>query len=347
MNKSATPRRARLFRRLARTLAFAFVVAAPTAGLAQEAPACGGRDLSQQAADHPQALSQALTARRDWLVNSQGLLWRIDKSGVAPSYLYGTVHSTDERAVALARQAADYIKGAKVVATELGGPLDKATLAELGANLLVKALDRDKDTLAAIGSPDDRAAVEKYLDARGINAELAHHIKLWFLATSTAMPLCEARRQGADLPIVDNIIAQTGKDLGVKVIGLETMEEQGDALASIDPEVAATILVGAAKEPEASDNAFATLLNYYAQKKPIESLPILDASGVMTPKEIAAEDAFGVHLLADRNRVMAERAAPLIDAGGAFIAVGAFHLAGKDGLVATLRKKGLSVTRMW
>ena len=44
-----------------------------------------------------------------------------------------------------------------------------------------------------------------------------------------------------------------------------------------------------------------------------------------------------------RNRTMAERAMPFIDAGGAFIAVGALHLPGEEGLIELLRKKGYRV----
>ncbi|HEV3043732.1 MAG TPA: TraB/GumN family protein, partial [Roseiarcus sp.] len=75
--------------------------------------------------------------------------------------------------------------------------------------------------------------------------------------------------------------------------------------------------------------------------------PIIDASGLLSKEEIAAEDAFSVLLLRERNHVMVDRAKPLIEAGGAFIAVGAFHLSGKDGLVALLRGDGFTLTPLW
>jgi len=330
---------------LVAALAATFATSAPVQ--AEPAPVCQGRNLAERVAAFPQELKSAEAARRDWLVNGQGLLWRIDKPGVTPSYLFGTIHATDDRAIAVAREAATHIRGAKVVATELGGPLDKATVAEIGANLMVKAVARDVDTFEPIASADDRIAVEKFLASRGITPALAHHMRLWFLAAATVEPICELQRQAMDLPIVDNLIAQTAKDLGVKVAAIETMEEQSEILSSLDSSLAATLLVSAATKPAVSDDAFATLLSFYAEKRPVEILPVLDASGVLTKKEIEAEDAFSAHLLGERNGLMAERIQPLIDEGGAFIAVGALHLPGKGGLIALLRERGLTLTPLW
>ncbi len=45
-----------------------------------------------------------------------------------------------------------------------------------------------------------------------------------------------------------------------------------------------------------------------------------------------------------RNRTMADRAVPIVDRGNAFIAVGALHLPGEQGLVALLKNKGYTLT---
>jgi len=91
-----------------------------------EAPeACQGSDLTQI-----EGLAAAKAARADDLINGEGLLWRIEKPGLAPSFLFGTIHSTDESALEVARRAARLISGSKTVATELGGPIgtiEKAT----------------------------------------------------------------------------------------------------------------------------------------------------------------------------------------------------------------------------
>ncbi len=311
------------------------------------APACQGRDLSSDVALRPDALATARARRGDQLDNAQGLLWRVERPGGAASYLFGAIHSTDERALALARAASAYILSVKTVATELGGPFDKFAAAELGATMMVKALAREGDTLAAIGAPDDRALVEKYLVGRGVDAALAHHLNLWFLAALTAAPACEIVRQQSGLPIVDEFLAQTASAFGVKVVALETIGEQTDVLASIDPALAATILISSAKRPDLDDNVYATLLGLYARKDPGEILPVLDASEILTPEEGKAEDEFATRLLGARNQVMAERLAPLLDGGPVFVAVGALHLIGRDGLIERLRASGFSVTNVW
>lgn len=55
--------------------------------------------------------------------------------------------------------------------------------------------------------------------------------------------------------------------------------------------------------------------------------------------------AFEEAMVKARNRTMMERAVPILAEGGAFIAVGALHLPGPQGLVALLRRAGYRVTK--
>jgi uncharacterized protein YbaP (TraB family) len=140
------------------------------------------------------------------------------------------------------------------------------------------------------------------------------------------------------------MIAQTAKNLGVKIIGLETMAEQTDLLTSLDPKTAETALLSSARKPAVSDDSYATLIDLYLEERPGDILPIIDASQILTPQESLAEDDMTRHLLGARNKVMVERMSPLLEAGGAYVAVGALHLIGKGGLVALLRAAGYAVT---
>ena len=187
-------------------VAFA-LAAAPPAAAAEGAtpPACGGRDIAAGL-----DLAAARAARADELTDGQGLLWRVERDGVAPSYLFGTIHSTDDGAAAIARRAAEVAAKATIVATELGGPFDAVDRGALGAKLLAAAIDRDEDTFQPDLAGAAGASVEALLAAHGVPKELAHHLKLWFLAASVEAPLCEQAREQAGLPEVDEIVAEAG-----------------------------------------------------------------------------------------------------------------------------------------
>jgi uncharacterized protein YbaP (TraB family) len=319
----------------------ALTLAAATAA-ADEAPACVGRDLAQGL-----DLAAARAARADDLTDAQGLLWRITRADLAPSYLFGTIHSTDDQAVAIARRAAQLAAQAKTVATELGGPMDAVDKSALGARLIAAAIDREHDTFAPALVGPDGVKVESFLAARGVPKELAHHLKLWFLAVGAAAPTCEAAREQAGLAEVDEVISQAGVDAKVPVVGLESADEQTAALAAAPEDLSAALLVISARLPGLDDDGYATMLRLYREGRPAEMVAVVEALPQLTPDERAAERRFDELLLAGRNLTMATRAAPLLAKGGAFIAVGALHLPGKEGLIARFRALGYQVENVW
>jgi len=91
----------------------------PLAAIAE----CGGADLlARLAADDPAANAALFERARD-KANGRGKFWRVNRPGVAPSYLFGTFHDTG-----IARQPLD-----PAVAAALGQArlmLVEVTLAE-------------------------------------------------------------------------------------------------------------------------------------------------------------------------------------------------------------------------
>ena len=326
---------------------FAFSFALLLAGgagvaAAPDAPACGGHDLAAGL-----DIGAARAARADDLTDAQGLLWRVSRDGLASSYLFGTIHSTDDSAVAIARRAAALAASGKVVATELGGPMDAIDKSALGAKLFAAGIDREDDTFLPDLAGPSGAAVETYLADRGVPKELAHHLRLWFLVVSAAAPKCEAARELAGLAEVDEVIARAGVDAKIPVVALESADEQMAALAAEPPALSAALLTTSARLPRLDDDGYATMLQLYREGRPAEMTAVVDALPALTPKERAAEHRSDALLLAGRNATMATRAAPLLANGGAFIAVGALHLPGKGGLIARFRAMGYRVENVW
>jgi uncharacterized protein YbaP (TraB family) len=302
---------------------------------------CGGVDLSNDA-----SLKPDFAAHADDMLNSDGLLWRLDKTGLAPSYLYGTMHSTQPGPMKLAREAAPYAEKASAVATELGD-LDPSKKIEIGAKMLQQAMSPDADTWSGLIEGDDARRVETMLTAKGTPSEMAHHLKLWMLAVAASLPACELEGQAQNLPEVDQSFSDVAKAHKIPVIALESIDEQMKVIGAITPELAAAELKSIARGGPFADGGYATLLSLYAQKRPSAILPLLDAVPGVPESERRATAELTQKLLADRNDVMAGRAAPLLAKGGAFIAVGALHLSGKRGLVELFRAQGFTATRVW
>jgi uncharacterized protein len=322
-----------------RTVLLAFLLLAPPAFAAM--PDCGGVDLSADPSIKPDWAAHA-----DDLVNGEGLLWKIEKAGVAPSYLYGTMHSTNAGPMRLAREAAPYAEKATVVATELGD-MTTAQKVAIGATMLREALSPDADTWKGHIEGDDAKRVEAMLGAKGAPVEMAHHLKLWMLAVTASLPKCEMEGQAQGLPEVDQSFADIAKARKTPVVALEAIDEQMKAIASIPAPLAAQMLKTVAGGGAFADGGYATLLSLYVQKKPAAALAVLEAVPGLgdADKQVTAE--LTKRLLADRNDVMALRAAPLLEKGGAFVAVGALHLSGRRGLIELLRAKGWTVTKVW
>ena len=325
-----------LFRQFA--LVVCLVVSGPAFGAA---PDCGGVDLSADPSIKPDWAAHA-----DDLVNSDGLLWRIEKPGLAPSYLYGTMHSTSAGAMKLATEAGVYAADAKTVATELGA-LDPARKIELGATLLKAALSPNEDTFAGLIEGDDAKRVEQFLVDKGTPLEMAHHLQLWLLATSASLPKCEVEGEVKGLPEVDESFTRIAEAHHTPVVALESVDEQLNAIRSIPASLAANLLKSEARGGALSDGGYQTLLSLYEQKRPARAIAILDAAPGLSDDERRAEADLTRRLLSDRNETMAERSEPLLKQGGAFIAVGALHLTGKRGLIELLRARGYRVTDVW
>jgi hypothetical protein len=322
-----------------RFVLLAFLLLAPPAFAAETE--CGGVDLSADPAIKPDWAAHA-----DDLVNGEGLLWRIDKPGVAPSYLYGTMHSTQAGPMRLAREAAPYAEKATAVATELGD-FDSAQKIEIGAKMLREALSPNVDTWAGEIEGEDVAPVEAMLAEKGTPKEMAHHLKLWMLAVAASLPKCEVEGQSKGLPEVDETFAAIGRAHQAPVVALESIDEQMKTIAAIPAPLAAATLKSAAHGGALADGGYATLLSLYVQKRPSAALAVLEAAPGVSEAERAVTAELTQRLLADRNDTMAARAAPLLAKGGAFVAVGALHLSGKKGLIELLRGRGWEVTKVW
>ena len=76
-----------------------------------EIPACTGSDmLADLATRRSGAGSQRSASEAAATLNGKGLLWKLEKTGQQPSFLFGTMHMTDPRVTRLTPAAATGVR---------------------------------------------------------------------------------------------------------------------------------------------------------------------------------------------------------------------------------------------
>lgn len=313
---------------------------------AAEPPPCTGRNLLPElATSAPQLSARLATAEAD-IPNGRAVLWRItDKAGKAkPSHLFGTIHLSDPRIHALPAAARDAIEKASVVALEVKEVVDPTEhMRAYYRNARFMAMPLGQDMWDLIPDEDEHFIRE----APQIPPErmiTLGAVQPWMVIVMLSYSKCEMERQKADLPMLDRAVGQLAKSRGIPVIGLEKVEEQLAILAGAPLEQQARMLVLTAKYAKQAGDFAETFAELYLARR-LASLFLLSRQGVPTDEPDPEMSAYLENEVIDkRNRLMAERALPLLAEGNAFIAVGSAHLPGDQGLVELFRKAGYEVT---
>ncbi len=306
---------------------------------------CEGRNLADElAATNPDAL-EAARAEAAAVPHGKGKLWKIEKPGLAPSWLFGTMHITDPRVVRMPDAARTAFEAANTVVIETIDILDpaKAQAALLARPELV--MFTDGNTLVSFLSEDDARLVESELSRRGIPLALVSRMKPWMVAGMLALPDCELTRKTNGAEFLDIKIASDAQKAGKTLLGLESIGEQMAAMADLPIEFHIRGLVETIHLAELMPDIMTTMTELYLEGEIAQIMPIIMAAGPeANANDIDGYAAFEKRIVLMRNHVMAERAAPILQNGDAFIAVGALHLPGEEGLVSLLRKAGYTLT---
>jgi uncharacterized protein YbaP (TraB family) len=310
---------------------------------AAEPPLCRGKDLVAELAKTNGAVAATVKAAGDAVANARAILWRIERDGTAPSHLFGTMHSTDPRVTAMPEPARAALAQARAVAIEATGADVQAMLGPTQGRRDLFAMPPGEGLSHHLGAREverlDRAARE-----RGASAAALDQIQPWLVALMLAEPPCERARLGFGLEMLDARIEAAGRQQGADVVSLEAIDEMLARFTSMPLELQLVQLKAMLTIDAEAEDYHETLVRLYLERRLGETWPLMLA--LSEDKQIARRlvDDFQRRLLDERNLVMRDRALPLIEKGGAFIAVGALHLSGDTGLVALLRLTGYKVT---
>lgn len=328
-------------------LTFLLVTAlAMTRADAQET-ACTGQDLLEMLAKEDPAALDRLKAEAQRTPNGQGLLWKVEKEGTAPSFLFGTMHLTDPRVIELTPAADAAFEGASTIVIETTEVVDPAVAMTAMMERPDLMMFTDDKTIFSFMSDDEETDVRTALEKRGIPPVSIQKMKPWMLASAIALPACEMARKATGAPFLDIKLARRAEEEGKTLGGLETLVGQLDAMASLPMEFHVRGLIETLKLGPRMDDIFETMILLYEQERIDMIWPLFK---VVLPAgddgDATGYAAFEEAMITTRNRTMADNTVAFLDEGNTFIAVGALHLPGEKGLVALLRERGYRVTRI-
>lgn len=316
-----------------------------TPARAQEDPTCGAKDLVGELETKNPAEFAKLKAEGEKIKNSNARFWKLEKAGQEPNWLLGTIHLSDPRVTALPAESKAAYDASSTVILESDEVLDQQKAA---ANLMTKPdliYFSGQETLADYLKPDQQAILETNLIKRGIPFHSIVKMKPYLVSSMVSLSTCELSRKAHGAAFLDMKLAQDGIAAGKKVKGVETMAEQLEAMASLPMDFHVKELVSAARYPDYTADMMETTVQLYLNGRIGMVLP---AGAYFAPEKNDGDfkdmAKFEEVLITKRNHNMADRAMPMLAEGNVFMAVGALHLIGDEGLVELLRQKGYTVT---
>jgi len=311
-------------------------------GLAAE---CQGHDLFPALKSEAPETYAAIEAAASAMPFGRGKLFRLSREGTTPSYLFGTLHLSDPRIADFSSRLRAALANSKIVALEATGTGDAlaraipANRAAMRAALLARE-DQRPDRLL---SKADFAELEAVIARHGLRKSIAHKFKPSVLALLLDQPACAGRGPGRK-PGLDAVIDDIARQNRIPVVGLETIIEQVTILDGLSRDSERDLLIVTLRQADHLEDIAETMIARY-QQGDIGGLLAWMRSPELVPGVAQARipPDFFDRLITLRNQRMRDRARPLLRQGGAYIAVGAAHLPGKEGLLQLLEADGYRI----
>lgn len=267
-----------------------------------------------------------------FVVNAQSLekslLWKISGNGLEkPSYLFGTMHAVceihfdDNITKALDETSQLYLE------IDMDDPSLQATMME---GMMMK----DGITISSLMTEADAVIVDTFLKENvSVSVKMVDKFKPFMISSMFIPKLLECPMQSIEMELVK--ISKAQKE---EVYGLETITDQLTIFDKIPYKIQVEELIKTAKDNMVKDKAeFKKMVAVYEDKDIEGMIDLMDGS------ENKISTDFNDILLNDRNANWIPVIEKVSKEQPTFYGVGAGHLAGENGVIKLLRKKGYTV----
>ncbi|MFO7602605.1 MAG: TraB/GumN family protein, partial [Gammaproteobacteria bacterium] len=175
--------------------------------------------------------------------------------------------------------------------------------------------------------------------ARGVPEPLMQQMKPWAVAVQLNLPQAQSGL------FLDMLLYQQASAAGKAVYGLESMEEQMGVFDGMSTAQQIVFLEESIKYVDEVPAMIENITRLYLDR----DLGALQAYSdrLMSRGERQLSEALQERLIVERNQRMVGRMQPRLIEGNAFIAVGALHLPGEQGILRLLQNAGYRVKAIY
>jgi uncharacterized protein YbaP (TraB family) len=254
------------------------------------------------------------------------IFWSVSRDGQAAGYLLGTIHSEDPRVLDFPDRFIEQLKGNDIFAMELVP--DLPTLSRLTDYMSYA----DGSTLESRIGASRFARLQAALAGYELPPDWVSGMKVWAAMMTLSVP---PPKSGF---FMDFSLSLRAAGAGLEVVGLETLEQQLSFLENMPLAQQIELLDHALDEFDRVDLAHRQMVDTYLDGDLLElSRETAQQMAVLDP---GTRDYFMREGIDERNRRMLDAVKAHLARGRVFVAVGALHLPGEQGLIALLRSAG-------
>ena len=262
---------------------------------------------------------------------AQGLLWKISKKEKEPSYLFGTIHISDKDVTTLPDVVDKALHESEQFVMEA---LPDAEQMLLFSRMM---FFHDGQQLSELVDTSIYKKTKSILSAYHLGPDAVSIMKPW-----AAFLLMNYPPDAGD-PL-DLVLLSLAKQNGATVSGLESLKEQADIFSDLKMSDQVKLLTDTVCHYDVIEEDFIAMKSFYL-KRDLGGLYNYTQRYSMSKEPVY--EKLMTKLIVDRNKIMAERMQPMLDKGKSFIAIGAMHLTGAEGVLSLLEKQGYSLTAIY
>lgn len=257
------------------------------------------------------------------------LLWEVSGNGLKnPSYLFGTFHLLCPADIHFSDQLKTAMQRSDTIYMEMKMD-DPAVM--LGGMMYMTM--KDGKTLKDFYSDAEYEKLDNYFkDSLKMPLAMLQKMKPYFLVSLFYPKMMDCKSpSGVEMELI-----KLAKEYKKEIKGLETIQFQASVFDSIPYEWQAKELLKNIDSLDQMKSEFNKLVNVYKEQ-------LLDSVAVLTNESEFSEEKYGKILLTNRNQNWAEQLDAIMKHTSVFVAVGAGHLPGKEGVISLLKARGYTV----